>query len=392
MAKLTVGPCTEPADVEAFAALLTQSLFFPELREARWPEREGSANFRVIREGRTILGGAAIQRMGQWFGGRPVPMGGYRAVAVDPARRSSGVAGKLLSATLRELRQDHVPLAALYPSTQPVYRRAGFEQAGTRTIVRLPLSGLRGAKGPALVRLSTEDRAPFLHAYEARARRTNGHLDRNDWAWWRILEPWPVRAPVHAYRLGSHASDGHVVFTQLQNPRTLRGELIVREWAIGSAAGAARFLALLADHRSVFDAVLLPVAPNEPFLLAVENQEHTVESQQHWLLRLVHLPAAIAARGWPADIAGALHLEVTDELLPENAGRWILEVVGGEARLRRGGRGRLRITARGLGPLYSGYLTPQELAAAGLLAGPDQELSRAALLFAGPAPWMPDKF
>ena len=71
---------------------------------------------------------------------------------------------------------------------------------------------------------------------------------------------------------------------------------------------------------------------------------------------------------------------------------WTLRVSGGRGRAVRGGRGRVRVGARGLAPLYTGYQSPFDLRAAGLLDGPDGDLERLAALFAGPAPWMRDGF
>ena len=42
--------------------------------------------------------------------------------------------------------------------------------------------------------------------------------------------------------------------------------------------------------------------------------------------------------------------------------------------------------------LYSGYMTPQELAVAGSVAGAEDDLALAAQIFAGPRPWTPDMF
>ena len=85
-------------------------------------------------------------------------------------------------------------------------------------------------------------------------------------------------------------------------------------------------------------------------------------------------------------------MEVRDELLPENHGRFVLEVVGGEASVRRGGEGRLALDVRALAPLYTGHLTAQDLRSVGLLDAEDRDVGLAIALFAGGAPWMIDHF
>ena len=60
--------------------------------------------------------------------------------------------------------------------------------------------------------------------------------------------------------------------------------------------------------------------------------------------------------------------------------------------VKPGGEGRLQLDVRGLAPLYTGYLSPQALRAAGLLDGPEADLRSAAAAFAGPVPWMREGF
>ena len=86
------------------------------------------------------------------------------------------------------------------------------------------------------------------------------------------------------------------------------------------------------------------------------------------MLRLLDAPAAIAARGFPAtDLA--VPLQITDDLLTANSGRWELTVRAGTGRLWRhrtdpgssspaaaspDGQVPLALDARGLAALYAG--------------------------------------
>jgi predicted acetyltransferase len=111
------------------------------------------------------------------------------------------------------------------------------------------------------------------------------------------------------------------------------------------------------------------------------------------MLRLVDAPAAIAARGWPADVRAAVALDVDDEACSWNAGRWRLVVEDGAGRLERGGDGAVRLGVGALASLYTGWATTIALARTGLLDG-GSAADRAALdrVFAGPVPWMMDEF
>ena len=56
------------------------------------------------------------------------------------------------------------------------------------------------------------------------------------------------------------------------------------------------------------------------------------------------------------------------------------------------GAGGVALSIRGLAPLYSGFMSPDELRVAGALDAPDAELPVLRALFAGPAPHTTDGF
>ena len=110
----------------------------------------------MLRRG-TPAGGLALYRMGQWFGGRPVPLVGVGAVAIAPEHRGTGTAERLMEGTLRELRAEGIALSGLYPATQRLYRKGGYEQAGGRYHYSMPLARLRpGLSAKVTVSLDAE--------------------------------------------------------------------------------------------------------------------------------------------------------------------------------------------------------------------------------------------
>ena len=80
----------------------------------------------------------------------------------------------------------------------------------------------------------------------------------------------------------------------------------------------------------------------------------------------------------------------------KETGRFAVEVAGRRAQVRRrcceGGAGAVRISIRGLAALYSGYMTAEQLARAGLAAGSSAALAGLTAVFAGPAPWLGEMF
>ena len=110
------------------------------------------------------------------------------------------------------------------------------------------------------------------------------------------------------------------------------------------------------------------------------------------MLRLIDVERALAQRGYAAGVRAELHLEVRDDRLPWNHGRFVLEGADGKATVRKGGSGEIAIDVRGLASTYTGFLSPYDLRATGYVEAPTEALDRLASIFAGPPPWMPDGF
>ena len=388
---LEVGPLADE-EVQAFGALIHQALFWPPLEEVDWTLELGREHIRVLRQRGRVVAGLAALPMGQWFGGRSVPAAAVTTVGVAPEHRSGGTGSALLAGVLRELHERGCPLSVLYPSTQPFYRRAGYEQAGARIGYRLPTHAIDArdrALGLREIEPGNHDLVRALYA--ERARRTAGHLDRNEWLWNGILNN-PQRK-LYGYLVeGDGDAEGYIVYRQQHQPGALGGEILVRDLVALTSGAARRLLTFLADHRSTIESVLWYGAPADPLFTFIANQAHKVEWQMDWLLRIVDVRGALAARGYPPGAEVEVHLAVRDDLLPANDGQFVLTVSNGQGEVREGGRGGLRVDVRGLATLYSGRLSPEELRATGLLDGEPRDLAAAALAFAGPAPWMPDMF
>src|SRR5262245_30305116 len=80
---------------------------------------------------------ARIRDFGQFFGGRRVPMGGYSPVAVAADHRGRGFGSLVTAAHYPDLRERGLVLSGLYPATNTLYRKVGFELAGTWAVHRI---------------------------------------------------------------------------------------------------------------------------------------------------------------------------------------------------------------------------------------------------------------
>lgn len=356
-------------------------------------QRQGRDNFRLARVRGVVAGSLGIIPMGQWIGGRSVPMAGINAVAVLPEYRGTGVASQLLRRMLGEVRDQGMPISVLYPATQPVYRRAGYEHAGVNVSYRQPLHALDPRPLDLTVRRASEADQPALHRlYSERARRTAGNLDRGPFMWDRTLNR-PDAAIVNAYLVERDGEpEGYITFTQQQEPGKEDREIAARDLVALTPDAGRQLLSFVAGHRSVVQDLVWSGSPTDPLLLHVPNQAYRIAWYEQWMLRVVDVRSALEARGYPEMLPTELHLEVRDSVLPWNDGRFVLSVAGGRADVREGGEGRVSLDVRTLAPMYTGYLSPQELRSGGAIEGPDADLRTLGVVFSGPSPWMPDGF
>ncbi len=385
------GPIRLEQDLEGVSRLLGWSFAFPPEDTRGWLERGGVDNVRVLRDGRTPVAALMLIPMGQFFSGRSVPMVGVAAVGVAPERRGTGVGAALCRATVTELHRGGVALSALYPSTQKLYRGAGWEVAGGRWEVRIPPSLIRvHEKGGTVRPMETADRPAVMELYKQMASFRNGELDRGPYCWDRVFDP-RGRSPLGFLVEHRGQLEGYAILYQVPRDPPV-SELIAHDLCASTPRAGRVLLSLLAQHKTLCQTACWRGAPASALLQLLPERGYEVRLQNPWMLRICHVQHALEARGYPAGLGAELHLAVNDDMVARNAGSWILRVNGGAATVTRGGSGRLRTDIRALAALYSGHLPAETLALTGGMSGRPADLAAATAVFASAAPSMTDMF
>ena len=164
------------------------------------------------------------------------------------------------------------------------------------------------------------------------------------------------------------------------------------DWGAATHGGWQSLLALPGGFASL-DATATWNGPEpEPLALLLREQDLRQARQFRWMARVLDVPSACSARGYPPAAQGSLTVEVADETCPWVAGTWTIEVDGGEGKAASvTADARVRTTARGLSALFAGYLDPRDLAGLGLVEGLEPaEVELLQAIHAGPRPWSPD--
>jgi predicted acetyltransferase len=394
-------------------------------RAADWPriarqfeaDRSLAAFDPVLAAGAGPVGTAGTYSLRMSVPGAVLAVAGVTAVSVLPTYRRRGILRSLMRRQLADIAaRGGESIAALWASETPLYGRYGYGRASSHAFFRFGRG--EGAIGPvaptdpALTLRLADPRAAvaeLARVYDAVRPGQPGFFARDtDW-WDRVLHDpeegrhgfGPLRcliasgageesAGVRGYALYSTAArweDG----TFLAD-----GSLVVRDLvAADPAAGAALWRDLLSrDLITEVTADLRPVDDPVLYQLLDARRARPQVADGLWV-RIIDLPAALAHRGYacPVDVV----IEVTDELLPGNAGRWRLTADGPGGGASCEGTSEaadVTLDVRELGAAYLGGTRLGALAAAGLVteARPGTLRQLSVAMTWDPAPWCPRIF
>jgi len=273
-------------------------------------------------DGGRLLAQRKVRSYQQFWGGRPMPMGGMAGVVVAPEARGRGVGSQLMTALALRSRELGDLVSALYPATIPIYRALGWEVAGAQHRVSLSAGALRTLGGKAVpLRAATEsDVEPFLKNLRDgyAAHRANGPK-----------LPSRVEAKEHLTDEGmmSYLTDGgHVVYKFRQE------DLAVSYLSADTPEIARALWSVVGSGSSIAKKVLAYVAPDDPIHLLLPEEAANETHVKRWMFRVMDAPKAVAARGFSPAVAGSAALVLEDPLLPGNSGSWRLEVFTGTRR------------------------------------------------------------
>jgi predicted acetyltransferase len=349
-------------------------------------QRESINTHRAIGvfDGDRLLGHAKVRAYQQFWGGRPMPMGGIAGVVVAPDARGRGVGSHLMAAIAERSRELGDLVSALYPATVPIYRAMGWEVVGALHRISMSADALRtlGGKGVPTRTATESDVGPFMTSLQDRyaAQRANGP---------KLLSVGEAKEHLTGDAMMSYVSDGGFVVYEWH-----KDDLVVSYLLADTPKTARALWSVVGSGSSIAKKVVAYVDPDDPIhLLLPEEVAHECQLKR-WMLRVLDVPKAIAARGFSPGITGAATLSLNDPQLPGNSGSWRLEVSGGRGELTafEATDNALELGPNGFAALYAG--TPvRVLRTAGLASGGEpaqDELFDAA--FAGRAAYLLEYF
>jgi predicted acetyltransferase len=363
--------------------------------------------------GRLIATARAID-FDQWFGGARVPCVGVAGVAVQPEDRGRGAARLLVGELLRQQREEGRLVSALYPSTAALYRRLGYEFAGFRPQFRVSVTDLPptgGATGAAKTEgagagarvmgarvMGENEIGEVMKCYSRFAAAHNGPVEVADPAYWVQHTLAHDGEGTHQRTVvvdGEAGLDGYASYF-LDRRDDLTYPLVCKHLVANGASALSSLLSYFRRFENAAqDLVWIGPASAGPVGLAVQANGFTLFSGWgRWMARVLDIPRALEARGYPA-VEGEATISIDDPLFGENAGPWLVRASAGRVSVQPAderGKNSEAVPIGLFSALYTGLATPSDLVLLGALEQNDARLGFLSALFAGPVPWMFDGF
>jgi len=378
---------------ETIYALQSQAFNVPVKRMRQmppWPAEEARG---AVVDGE-VVAMLRTYRFAHFFGGRSVPAVGIGGVSVAAHARGKRVAETLMIETLREFRGDGRTISTLYPATVPLYRRCGYEYGGFQFRFRAPLDALPRSDGPAVLPWEDDALPDVVACYRDWAQTSSGAVDRPEWFWPdRILRSFEEGA-VYRYAVREDGvMTGYVIYTQEKHGDYAWGfDIACRDLVWTTPAAGSALLSFAGRHRSTGVDLVWTGNATDALANLLPEQDAKHDSSFRTMIRLVDVPSAFEARGFPPALEAAVELQVHDPAFGWNDAGWRIETSGGAAKVGSAPGARARIDVAALSALYTGMLSARDARRLGRLDASDDEVATLDAMLAGPAPFINDWF
>jgi predicted acetyltransferase len=243
--------------------------------------------------------------------------------------------------------------------------------------------------------------APVAAIYQGFAEKQNGMFDRSAFHWATkitrdrgLARGFDRCLPQDMFLIGeSNATTGYAACSYSKSDT-----MLIDDWVTLNEPATRSLINMLSLQRANWQFIEWYGAPVDRLAMLLANhglpyQRWWVTEQTYLMTRMLDIPAALTARGY-GDASGEVILDVTDNLLTENSGRYCLTVHHGKASVTSGQSAKasvIKMNVKGLSALYSGILSPQDLLASGHVEADEAGIAALERLFSCAKPWNTDQ-
>ncbi|GAA6527670.1 GNAT family N-acetyltransferase [Intrasporangium sp. DVR] len=360
----------------------------------------------VVDEADTMLATGRALPFEQAWGGRHLRMGGVAGVYAEPSARGQGVASLLMRGLITRMVELGDVVSCLFPTAPELYRGVGFEVGGVQprySYAAHDVRAVRSRSGGLRPRPARPGDAELVHSllrdHHARHALSGPMLPTVDTCRDYLEDEEQISYVLDA----AGGPRGFVSYS-------LADEVLTVEEIVGESPEATAALwAVVGSGSSAAPTVRGHLDPRDPGRLLLGNVPELDVREHVWMLRVLDLRGAMAARGFSPHVTASAEVVVEDPEVPANSGTWTISVDAGSGRADRvgepDGTGRAgaspaaydsdheptRLGARGLAGLWCGW-SVSRLRLAGLVSGGRPETDRALdAMFAG-KPYLTEYF
>jgi len=306
-----------PDDDQALSRLMSEAFSGGSRPAAPEPEEDKdrvSTTLGVFDDTR-LVAAATIHDLHLIWGRADLPMGGIAGVACAAEQRGRGHVGRLLTESLRAMRETGQFTSGLYPFAYAFYRRHGWEWVGEKRYYDLPTSEIRASPEGKHVRCydGPEALEVVRPVYEAFARRRRGMATRTDAQpdfWKRALEHRDNKTTyVQVYHdPATGLAEGYLTFRYPSGGETARAG----EFFANTPAAYRGLLAVLHYYGTQVRRVEFSAPADDPLPLHVMHYDMNTTLAPLFMGRIVDVAPAFAALSPEPPVAGRVILQVSD--------------------------------------------------------------------------------
>ena len=337
--------------------------------------------------------------------GNAMPLAGVSTIGTQPEHRRQGLVRRIHTQAFADMRDAGQPVAALWASQAAIYQRYGYAMT---TICRryaidtVDIGFHDGDAGSGRVaRVEAEDAYDVAkRVYIAFVADRMCYLHRAKTLWLQnALEPVEADGPVWTAACydAQGTAVGYVIYTLRAGKvdhAARSQELVIRDMTWLTVDAYRSLWSFIARHDLVGRVRWNDAPADDPAgELFMEPRLLNAEDREGAWFRIVDAQKALAGRGY--DVEATLTIGIDeDSLTPWNDGVWELEAGLDGAQVRRtNAAADIRLNAKALASLYTGFRSATELSNWGLLSGDRQAIAKADALFRTRyAPHCPDHF
>lgn len=326
---IELRPLTHEDDA-ALARLEAEAFFAGRRSEPPAPDLDTPRSTVLgVFDGPRLVAAATIHALHLWWGERQVPMGGIGGVACAADARGRGHTGRLLTESLRQMREAGQYTSGLYPFAYAFYRRFGWEWVGEERHHTVPTAhipvfpegrAVRCYDGPEALETICPVYDTFARWHRGMATRTDA--DPNFWE--RALAHSDNRTTyVQVYHdPATDTAEGYLMFRYPTEGDTGH----IGEFCANTPAAYRGLLSVLHYYGTQVERVKFSAPADSPLPLYVMHHDLKTTVRPLFMGRVVDVAAALSALTPDPSLAGTLTLHVSDPTCDWNTGAFAVTV------------------------------------------------------------------